>query len=82
MADHRADPEHVISPKVIAQLGVSLGLTVVIAMIGAITPDMLTALGSWGIVLYAGIVALGGALAGYAVRDPLRQPLQQPDDLR
>lgn len=56
------------APKV-AAAAVTMGILVVaVAMLGAITPDMLTALGPWAPVVFAGIVALGGFLAGYIKR--------------
>lgn len=73
MADHRADPAQVISPKVIVQAATSLGLVAVIAAIGAITPELFEGMGPWGLVAYAAVVAVGGALAGYAKNDPLRR---------
>lgn len=43
-------------------------LVVVVAMLNAITPELVAAIGPWGSVLFAGIVALGGFLAGYIKR--------------
>jgi drug/metabolite transporter (DMT)-like permease len=72
--DHAApEPESTVSPKVVAQAATGIALAVILAVITAVTPDMLSSLGSWGVLLYAGIVALGGALAGYVKRDPLRK---------
>lgn len=66
--DANGDPTLKPTPKILAA-GVTMGaLVVVVAMLGAITPDMLTALGQWAPVVFAGIVALGGFLAGYAKR--------------
>lgn len=66
--DASGNPTLTPSPK-IAAAGLTMGgLVVVVAMLGAITPDMLNALGSWGPVVFAGIVALGGFLAGYIKR--------------
>ena len=67
------DPATTISPKVIAGIVVSGGLTVILAVITAVTPEMLTSLGSWGVLVYAGIASLGGFLAGYLKGDPLRK---------
>lgn len=67
------DPATTISPKVIAGIVVSGGLTVILAVITAVTPEMLTSLGSWGVLVYAGIASLGGFLAGYMKGDPLRK---------
>lgn len=73
MADH-TNP---VSPKVTASaLGTAatgLALTVVVAAISAITPDLFSALGAWGPVVFAGVSALGGFLSGYLTKDPLRQ---------
>lgn len=74
MAEHVADPSKVISPKVIAQVGVSFFLVVLLGAINAITPDLFAGLGAWGPVLYAAVAAAGGAIAGYVKTDPLRKP--------
>lgn len=70
-------PEHstaetTISPKVTAQALTSAALVVVLAAITAVTPEMVDGLGAWAPLVYAGIVALGGVIAGYLKRDPLR----------
>lgn len=67
------DPSKTPSPKVIAQAATGLVLIIIIAAINAVTPEMFVALGQWAGVAYAGVVALGGALAGYIKRDPLRK---------
>lgn len=56
------------SPKVIAGFVTSLALTAIVAGIAAVTPDHFAALGIWGPVLYAAIVAVGGNLAAYIKR--------------
>jgi len=66
------DATKTVSPKIIAGALTSIGLTVLIAAIGAITPDLFDGLGVWGPVVYAAVVAVGGAIAGYVKRDPLR----------
>jgi len=71
MSDHAA-PEKTISPKVIAQGATSLGLAIVVGAIAAITPEHFAMLGMWGPVVYAGVVAGGGVIAGWITRDPLR----------
>lgn len=55
--------------KVVAMAITSIGLAVVVAVLSAVTPEMLSPLGSWGTLIYAGIVALGGSLAGYFVKN-------------
>lgn len=72
MNDNIPTPESTISPKVIASSVTSLALIVIVGAISAITPDLFAGLGAWGGVVYAAVVALGGALAGYIKRDPLR----------
>lgn len=67
------DASKVISPKVIAQFVTGIVLTAVVAAISAITPDLFADLGAWGPVVYMAIVAVGGTLAGYLKRDPLRE---------
>lgn len=66
-----------VSPKVTASalgtIATGLGLTIVVAALGAVTPDMLEGLGAWAPVIFAAISAAGGFLAGYRTRDPLRR---------
>lgn len=45
-----------------------IALAVGVAILNAITPDMLEGLGSWGVLIYAGVVALGGSLAAYITK--------------
>jgi len=40
-------------------------LTVLVAMLGAITPDLLTFFGPWAPVVFVGIGALSASLAAY-----------------
>lgn len=54
--------------KVIAGAATSIGLIVVVAVLGAITPDMLTFAGQWSPLIYAAVVALGGSLASYIAK--------------
>lgn len=63
-----------VSPKVTAQTLTGLGLALIIGAINAVTPELFDFMGAWGAVAYAAVVAGGGFLAGYAVRDPLRVP--------
>lgn len=65
--------ENTVSPKVIASAVTSIVLIAVIAGIGAITPELFAGLGQWAGVVYAAVVAVGGALAGYVKSDPLRK---------
>lgn len=52
-------------PKV-AAAGISMGvLVVIVAMLTAITPELLAPLGDWAVVVFAGITAVAGFLAGY-----------------
>jgi membrane protein YdbS with pleckstrin-like domain len=64
--------ETTISPKVTAQALTSAALVVILAVITAVTPDMVAGLGAWAPLVYAAVVALGGVIAGYLKRDPLR----------
>ena len=66
------DSTKIISPKVIAQFFTGLVLTAIVAAIEATTPDLFVTLGAWGPVVYMAIVAVGGTLAGYIKKDPLR----------
>ena len=45
-----------------------LALAVGVAVLNAVTPDMLEPLGSWGVLIYAGIVALSSSLAAYLTK--------------
>lgn len=61
-------PTAIPTAKVLTTAAVSLGLVVVVAILNAITPDLLGFAGAWAPVLFAGIVALAGSLAGYIKR--------------
>lgn len=66
--------ERATSPKVKAGgLVMTIALVVVGAMVGAIGPEHFEALGIWGPVAYAGVVAAAGALTFYLKRDPARR---------
>lgn len=54
-----------IQPKVKAVIVTTVALTVVVAALTAITPDLFSFLGAWAPVAFAGVVALAGSLAGY-----------------
>lgn len=43
-------------------------LAVGVAVLSAVTPDMLEFLGPWGVLIYAGIVSLGSSLAAYMTK--------------
>lgn len=45
-----------------------IALAVGVAILNAVTPDMLSNLGSWGVLIYAGVVALGSSLAAYVTK--------------
>lgn len=61
------------SPKV-ASAGISSGVVVVVvAMLAAITPDMLDWAGRWTPVIYAAVPALAAVLGAYIKRDPDRE---------
>lgn len=61
------------SPKVGAA-GISSGVVVVVvAMLAAITPDMLDWAGQWTPVIYAAVPALAAVLGAYIKRDPDRE---------
>lgn len=68
-----AKAESTVSPKVTAGALVGVVLTVLVAVIAAVTPDMLAGLGAWGVLIFAGLVALGQAITAYLKRDPLRE---------
>lgn len=61
------------SPKV-TSAGISSGaVVVVVAMLAAITPDMLDWAGRWTPVIYAAVPALAAVLGAYVKRDPDRE---------
>lgn len=61
------------SPKV-TSAGISSGaVVVVVAMLSAITPDMLDWAGRWTPVIYAAVPALAAVLGAYIKRDPDRE---------
>jgi hypothetical protein len=62
-----------VSPKVIAPAIFNGALIVAVAMLGAITPELIGDLGGLGPVIFVGISALGSVLAGYITRDPARR---------
>lgn len=45
-----------------------IALAVGVAVLSAVTPQMLEGLGSWGVLIYSGIVALGSSLAAYMTK--------------
>lgn len=51
--------------KVAAGAWSGLALTVLVALLAAITPELLAPLGAWANVVYAGIGALAVSLASY-----------------
>lgn len=66
--DASGQPTAVPSPKV-AAAAIAMGiLVVVVAILGGITPELLTFAGEWSGPLFAGITALTGFLAGYIKR--------------
>jgi hypothetical protein len=66
--DSEGQPTLTPAPKV-AAAGVTMGILVVlVAMLSAITPELLAFAGPWAAVLFAGVVALAGFLAGYIKR--------------
>lgn len=71
--EHKVEAETTLSPKVVASAATGLALVVLIAVLTAVTPEMLAPLGDWGTLVYAAVVATGSALAGYVKRDPLRE---------
>lgn len=52
-------------PKIATAAITAGALTVIIASLTAITPQLLTFAGPWSVVIYAGIVGLISVLAGY-----------------
>lgn len=61
-------PTLVPSPKVATGAITGALLTVVVAMLGAITPDLLSFFGAWAPVVFVGIGALVTSLGAYIKR--------------
>ena len=61
------------SPKVTADLIITVVGVVILSMLAAVTPEMLSFAGEWTPVIYAGIVGLAGVLGAYVKRDPDRE---------
>lgn len=66
--DENGKPTAAPAPKVLASGITAGGLVVLVAVLTAITPDLLAFAGPWAPVLFAGVVALAGFLAGYIKR--------------
>lgn len=66
--DANGKPTLTPAPKVIASTVAAGGLVVLVAILTAITPDLLAFAGPWAPVLFAGVVALAGFLGGYIKR--------------
>lgn len=62
------EPTAAPAPKVLAAAAVSGSLVVLVAILTAVTPDLLAFAGPWAPVLFAGVVALAGFLGGYIKR--------------
>lgn len=67
-----ADPKQ-ISPKVLAALFGTVGLTVLAIFLSLVTPEMLTAVGPAAVPLATGLAGGGAVLLAYLRGDPLRQ---------
>lgn len=66
--DENGEPTSKPTAKVRNGLITGIALAVGVAVLSAVTPDMLAPLGSWGTLIYAGIVALGSSLAAYLTK--------------
>lgn len=66
--DAAGNPTAAPTPKVVAATAAMGILVVVVAILGGITPELLTFAGPWSGPLFAGITALTGFLAGYIKR--------------
>lgn len=66
--DENGEPTLKPQPKVAAGAITAGVLVVIVAILAAVTPDMLSGLGSWGVLLFAGITALGQFLGAYMKR--------------
>lgn len=72
-ASKTLEAESTVSPKVIVGAATGLVLAIVVAVLGAVTPDMLASLGAWAPLVFVAITTAATQLAGYIKRDPLRE---------
>lgn len=72
MPETQKPAEQTLSPKVIASTVAPLVVVVLVAVLDAVTLDLLAPLGAYAGLAYAAIGALSAGLAGYIVRDPRR----------
>lgn len=63
--DAQGNPTLKPTGKVVAGVATSGALVVVVALLTAVTPDLLGFLGDWAPVAFAGVVALAGFLGSY-----------------
>lgn len=66
--DENGTPTPTPTPKVVAGIAASGALVVVVAILTAVTPDLLGFAGPWAGVIFAGITALAGFLGSYIKR--------------
>lgn len=66
--DQFGEPTLKPTAKVAAGAWTGLALTVIVAMLSAITPDLLTFFGPWAGVVFVGVGALATALGAYIKR--------------
>lgn len=66
--DENGQPTLKPQPKLVASVVTSGALVVLVAILTAVTPELLSFLGPWAPVAFAGIVALAGFLGGYIKR--------------
>lgn len=66
--DVRGEPTLKPTAKVRNGAITGIALAVGVAVLSAVTPEMLEGLGSWGVLIYAGIVSLGSSLAAYLTK--------------
>ena len=63
--DANGNPTLTPTPKVAAGIVTSGSLVVLVAVLTAITPELLSFAGPWAPVLFAGVVALAGFIGSY-----------------
>jgi len=72
-ASKTLEAETTISPKIIVGAATGLVLAIVVAVLGAVTPDMLASLGAWAPLVFVAITTAATQLGAYLKRDPLRE---------
>lgn len=72
MTEGQKPAAQTISPKVVASTIATFAAPVLVAVLDAVTLDLLAPLGAYAGLVFAAVGALSAAIAGWATRDPRR----------